>query len=221
MEDIKFDDEVVDYENKEEEIQEEEIKQEEKQKAYILYMVTDRVQPGIVRYFRENGVNVSNIYSKIDEVRDVILMQSEPCRLIVADTGLGRFINTRSRKELIDMLGICDENNRITVFYTDNLIKHEYERELGDSELNIDWIKYINTPSIVAQMLSYKEKYILDDFYDTEEIEEVEMSKIKGLKVDTKENIVTIKEYDRYIDNIAIDMMNSDDNLLEEYSIEL
>ena len=109
---------------------------------------------------RESGLNVSRIFKNIADARDELIMQTEPYRLVVVETGLGRFTSTSQRKEIIDLLGICtDEDSRASVFYTDSVLKIDVIRELGkdtkykisdlcpytfsEEDLNDKWIKEI------------------------------------------------------------------------------
>lgn len=159
---------------------------EKEQESLILYIVTDRKTKGLVNYFRECGLNVSNIISSISQARDTLLMQYKPCRFVIIDTGTGKFTSTKVRQELIDVLGICDESNKVSVFYTDSIIKAEATRILGKNKLDMDWYKYQNTVTTVATLLSCNEKYELDE--DSENDEELTNTKlinmIKG--TDTK-----------------------------------
>ena len=150
----------------------------------ILYIVTDRPLPDLLRYFRENGVNVSNIFSTIEDVRDAVLIQTRPCRIAIIDTGLGKFTATKVRKNLIDLLGICDEHNRVTVFYSDSVIKMEAIEELGKNRQGIDWFRYPSTVGVVATLLKYRERYIQDYGADKTEqtIQFEDIESLKGFK---------------------------------------
>lgn len=189
---------------------------------YVLYLVIDRQSHGLLNYFRESGINVSNIYNTIEDARNTILMQPEPCRVLIADTGLGRFTNTKTRQELIDMLGICDINNRITVFYTDSVLKADSTRELGKAKLDIDWIKYEGTASMVANTLSYKENYIMDDYIDDLDTipEKEDIYKIKGFNTNAPygEQI-----YVRGLDSTDLinNMLSSEEGLLQGYKVNM
>lgn len=154
---------------------------QEPEEDTILYIVTDRPLPGLLTYFRENGVNVSNIFSTIEDARDVVLIQTRPCRIAIIDTGLGKFTATKVRKNLIDLLGICDEHNRVTVFYSDSVIKMEAIEELGKNRQGIDWFRYPSTVGVVATLLKYRERYIQD--YGADKIEQtIQFEDIESLK---------------------------------------
>lgn len=143
----------------------------EEQQDKILYIVIDKAIPGLINYFRECGVKVSNIFNDIVDAKNTVLMQSEPIRIVVIDTGMGKFTTTAMRAELIDMLGIADENSRTTVFFTDSALKVDTIRTLGKSSKKIDWIQYKSTAVVAGTILSYGENYIYDMEDDLDVVE--------------------------------------------------
>lgn len=145
--------------------------EEQQTQDMILYIVMDKSIPGLINFFRECGVKVSNIFDDIVDAKNTVLMQSEPIRIVVVDTGLGKFTTTSMRSELIDMLGIADENSKTTVFYTDSALKVDTIRTLGKSGKKIDWIQYKSTAVVAATILSYNENYIYDMEDDLDVIE--------------------------------------------------
>lgn len=151
----------------------------------ILYIIADKAQPGLTGYYRNYGANVTKIFTNISEARDTLLMQIEPFRVIVIDSGTGRFTNIGSRRELIDLLGICDVDTRISVFYTDSAIKADVELSDEVEDKEISWYKYKSTPDVIAHILQNrdKENYIIDsDDYIEEEVDELILD-IKGARV--------------------------------------
>ena len=131
--------------------------------SVVLYIIIDKKLQGIVEYFKGLGIEVSGVFYSIDEARRVVLLQPKNSRLVIVDTGLGLFSNINARKDIMDIVGICDENNKITVFYTDTALKTDLNKESNKLNLDIDWHEYKNTAHIAAILLSYNEKYILDD----------------------------------------------------------
>lgn len=149
---------------------EEEVDENEPKPDMILYVVIDKYFEGMINYMRESGLNVSCIFKSISDARDELLMQTEPYRLVVIETGLGRFTSTNQRKELIDLLGVCtDEDSRASVFYTDSVLKIDVTRELGKNP-NIRWDKYKNTALLVSKLLKMHENFILMDEQNSDEL---------------------------------------------------
>lgn len=142
----------------------------------ILYILTDRVTSNLIDYFRNAGLPVSAIFNSVKEARDEMIYQIEPARLVIIESGLGKFTSVSARGELLDLIGIADEDNKISVFYTDSAIKADAKDSLDMDWKKIDWNKYVSTPDTVAQLLLKKEAYILDDsmvFNDKEKDENV------------------------------------------------
>ena len=149
---------------------------------YILYVITDRPFDGLINYMREHGLNVSVIFSNIDEARNYLLMQTDPYRLVVLETGLGKFTSTNQRKQLIDLLGMCtDEESRASVYFTDSVLKIDVTRALGKSA-DVTWEKYRNTAHVVSELLKTKEHFVLVDEQELDEIKTLDDYKdFKGL----------------------------------------
>lgn len=130
----------------------------------VLQFVIDKSTSDMLEYFRGYGVNVSRIFNDIEEAKNEILMQINPCRIVIVDTGTGRFSLIGARKALIDLLGIGDEDNKISVFYTDSAIKEDISMAEEVDNRQIDWIKYRSTADILAILLQKRqdENYIID-----------------------------------------------------------
>ena len=192
---------------------------EDEESEQVLYVVTDRPVHGLVNYFRECGLNVSNIYDNIVDVRNTVLIESEPCRIVIMDTGLGRFTTTQTRKELIDLIGICDDNTKVTVFYTDSALKVDSKRELGRGNVGIDWFEYNGTVNVVAQVLQYEERYKLNGKPDELDKQENVLD-TKGLSV-----AVQLEEPPFDIENqtkeILEGMLGSEEGLLPKYEVNI
>ena len=198
--------------------------EDEKPIDLILYVIADKAQVGMTSYCRNYGANVSKVFTNIAEARDNLLMQIEPFRVIVIDSGTGKFTNMGARKELIDLLGICDVDTRITVFYTDSAIKTDVELadEVEDKEIN--WYRYRSTPDVVAHILqnSKKENYILDSSDIDEEDTDITILNVTGLpgkegkKLDLGKPSITP-------DDVIFNMMNnnSTEGLIQGYEIKL
>ena len=150
----------------------------------VLYIISDKKQPGLINYFRECGLKVSNVFSDITTAKNSIIMQSMPTRIVIIDSGMGKFTTATMRSELIDMLGISDEQNRTTVFYTDSALKVDTMSSLGKAGKVIDWIVYSSTHVVAATILNYNESYVYDmeesgeDFDSTDSI-----LSMKGMRV--------------------------------------
>lgn len=151
----------------------EEVAKPVEKKDCILYVVTDKPTRGLVEYMRSCGLNVTNIYDNIADMRNILLMQFENTRIAIIDSGTGKFITPTIRRELIDMIGANDDDTRFTVFYTDSILRSDANTELGKAAKTIEWIKYQSTPIFVASMLCHEnENYIIDKANEYKESKE-------------------------------------------------
>lgn len=150
------------------------LKKKNKSKDLILYIIIDRKNPGMIEYFRELGINVSKIFTKINEAQDTLLMQVNPAKILIVDTGTGRFSAMGARKEILDLMGICDEDARISVYYTDTVLQSEVEYSDSFEAKSIHWHKYKSTADIAAHLLrnKNKENYV----YDSEDRDKIEVT---------------------------------------------
>lgn len=164
---------TVDDHDKNSKFSKEETEESEKPVDLVLYMIIDKPIAGLREYFINYGIKLSRVFSNIAEARDHLLMQVEPTRIIVVDTGSGRFTNMSSRKALVDLLGICDEDTKVSVFYTDNIIKFEVSGAEETEDKQIEWYKYRSTPDMLANLLQHKKKenYIFDSEKSAAEVQ--------------------------------------------------
>lgn len=167
-----------------------ETKQETKQEKLqdiILYIIIDKSTSDMLDYFRGYGLNVARIFNNIDDAKNEIMMQIDPCRIVIVDTGTGRFSVMGARKSLIDLLGLGDEDNKISIFYTDSVIKEDISMSEQVDNKQIDWIKYRSTVDILATLLqkTKSENYILDSTIEDirTETKPEELMRFKGLSI--------------------------------------
>lgn len=138
-------------------------------KNYVMYMIVDKQIDGMLDYFRSYGVQVSRIFNNVGMARDTMLMQIDPSLLVVIDTGSGKFVNMSVRKELIDLLGMSDDENKAIIFYSDTNLKYdiEYAKEVNGKD--IKWMKYKSTVGVLAELLQLMKvdnlKYLRDSEY--------------------------------------------------------
>lgn len=121
---------------------------------FSLYIIIDKYNPNLLSYLRGYGLKVAKIFKNINDAKDTMLVQIGKSRLVVIETGTGRFTNMAARKNLVDLMGICDEDyTRISVFYTDSLVKSEVSNTEEVEDKKIDWHKYRSTVEVLAVLL--------------------------------------------------------------------
>ena len=135
-------------------------------KDYVLYMIIDKPVDGMLQYFRSYGLNVSKIFSHIDDARNALMMQVNPARIVIVDTGNGSFNSMSARKQVIDVIGLGDDENKVTIFYSDTNLKYEIEASKEIQKKALTWYKYKTTAHLLACMLQSKDcNYISDGGY--------------------------------------------------------
>lgn len=173
-------------------INDEQTEEIEKPRDLILYIIIDKANPAMLQYYRECGVNVSKIFTNINDAKDTLLMQVDPVKILIIDTGTGRFSAMGSRKELLDLMGICDEDAMISVFLTDTVIKSEVEYNESFETKKIHWYKFKSNTDVIAKLLQAKDKenYIYDD-NDKDSVDDIPENVLdfKGFKAKVDDGI--------------------------------
>lgn len=173
-------------------IDSEQTEETDKPRDLILYIIIDKANPSMLQYYRECGVNVSKIFTNINDAKDTLLMQVDPVKILIIDTGTGRFSAMGSRKELLDLMGICDEDAMISVFLTDTVIKSEVEYNESFETKKIHWYKFKSNTDVIAKLLQAKDKenYVYDD-NDKDSIDDIPENVLdfKGFKAKVDDGI--------------------------------
>ena len=191
-------------------INDEQTEETDKPRDLILYIIIDKANPAMLQYYRECGVKVSKIFTNINDAKDTLLMQVDPVKILIIDTGTGRFSAMGSRKELLDLMGICDEDAMISVFLTDTVIKSEVEYNESFETKKIHWYKFKSNTDVIAKLLQAKDKenYIYDD-NDKDTIDDI------------PENVLDFKRFKAKVDdginigNPTIDIFDIPENVLD------
>lgn len=181
----------------------------ENKQSYTLYIVIDKAVDGLIEYFHGFGIEVSKVFNNIEQARDDLLIQSNKTRLVFIETGSGKFANMHARSCIVDLLGIIDDDIRISMFYTDSIIKSDVEYAKGINMRSIDWMKYRTTVEVLAYLikLNSDEHYKYDKDIEIKEDNNVDLD-IYGL-LDNKYN-------DTDIGGVQISMQDIEANMLNE-----
>lgn len=157
----------------------------------VLLFLMERQPPDVKMFFHDKGMDISEVYTDVEEAKIGMLMQSGTCRLVIVESGLGKFTTTSMRAELNDLLGMCDGiYKKATVFYTDSLVKSDNTSRGKKSK--IDWENYKGTMPIVQKLTQYKERYEPVSMRRLkEELESAESAlSFIGVATDTDDNII-------------------------------
>lgn len=193
------------------------------EKQYVLYVITDRKNPHMLQYMRQLGLDVTRIFTNINDAKDTLLMQVNPAKIVIIDTGTGRFSTIGQRKELIDLMGIADDEAKISVYQTDSVLRSEIKYNDAFDSKDIHWHTYRSTADVVAHLLNNKgrEKYIFDaDDKEEVQVYTEEVLKFKGLPFsEPKHNEVNMGSSALTLMDILSNMTFNDDrtNEIESY----
>lgn len=122
-------------------------------KDYVLYVIMDKPIEGVLQYFRSYGVNVSKIFTRIADARNALLMQVDPTKIVIVDSGNGAFNNMSARKDLIDLIGLGDGENKVIAFYSDTNLRAEVDSNRAVQKKAVEWVKYKTTSGVLAYLL--------------------------------------------------------------------
>lgn len=190
-----------------------------------ILLLTDRYHSNLIRYFRGCGINVKKVYTDLKQLRNAMLFAFGTVRVVIVDTGLGKFTNLTARGEINDILGMVEDTCRISFFYTDTISLNEAKESLEFNWKDIDWNKYISTASTVATILKTAKKkneiYILDD--TTLEEDELTWDSVmngKGIEIfHKKKSKMTFARPVYDIDVIQENLYSDNYNRLEEFDV--
>ena len=186
-----------------------------------LYILLDRPYPEqmLMLYVRNCGVKATDIFYNISDLRKEILLSEGACRIVIIETGYGKFTGNSSREEMVDMLDLCDEDTKITVFYTDNIIRDDCMRQLGDKKNIIEWCPYKNIVTALASIRLKNEEYVLDgEHEEAKEIDVERMLKSSGIRLGGIDEEEQIKREMFTVEEIKDNILNSDENEIEAFT---
>ena len=160
-----------------------------------LYILIDAPKIGIVQYMRENGIEIKGIFYDIVDANYSFMQEDGASRILVIDTGTGIFSKVDNRAEIVSLLGMCIDNKRGMLFYTDPALKTTVSKTMPKTKV----LKYGGTLSVVKALKEYNEEYC----YDGAEDEVVdELLQFKGEQVNYEvliQDVNTVKVEDGII----------------------
>lgn len=168
-------------------------------REYVLYIVTDKQADGLLSYFRYYGCKVSKVFTNIKDASEAVVMSMTPCKVVVIETGRGKFTSVSNRKNLMEVLSLGaetntsdeDYNNEVEIFYTDSIVKAEAKNSVEFDYRKLKWHNYSTTAVVLATLLQeLKEETYIYEYEDSEEIDKSDdLIKFKGIPAKTKERM--------------------------------
>ena len=168
-------------------------------REYVLYIVTDKQADGLLSYFRYYGLKVSKVFNNIKDASEAVVMSMTPCKVVVMETGRGKFTSVSNRKSLMEVLslgaetsnGDDDYNNEVEIFYTDSIVKAEAKNSVEFDYRKLKWHNYSTTAVVLATLLQeLKEETYVYEYEDKEEIDKSnKVLEFKGVPAKTGERM--------------------------------
>lgn len=135
-----------------------------------LIILCEAVKNGIVQYFADNGIKIRNVLTSIEDTKIEVMTVQGPCRLVIVESGTGKFITQEARRDICDLLGLSDDNTHATVFYTNSAIKTTIRNESKNMKLvDVDYVEYGSMLTVLDKLLEYNETYVYGGADDEKE----------------------------------------------------
>jgi len=162
------------FKKKQEEVQEEVA--EPIDSSLILIMEEPKV--GIVKYFKDMGCEISNIYynTEIEEAQYALMDISEyHRRIVIVESGAGIFTKDSNIGALVDIISLVNNISiDATVFYTNSTVINKVKKDIKTSAKKldidvpeVDFVEYESMVGVFNKLQSYNEKYIVGGAKDT------------------------------------------------------
>lgn len=144
-----------------------------------LVILMDRSIPNFLTYCRNLGLNVHSIFHSVKDMEDFLLFRSQ-VRIVIMETGVGKFNNINNRQDVVSLIGSCDEDRAVTVFFTDSVLRMDAKQLGRQLYKSVQWHKFDSTLVSIATLLEYKENFILGDDYQQETFSETNLLHSRG-----------------------------------------
>lgn len=154
-----------------------------------LVILIDNPKAGMVAYFNSIGIKIRALYSSIDELKIDLLFDNTSTRVVIADSGVGKFKEDKESNSLHDLLEIIKNNNSSlsVISYSDTISKNirnivkrmEKNSKQDNDKIDVDYSTYSNIRDIIDTLSKYRENYVVDG---AEDIIYIEPLKFKGIE---------------------------------------
>ncbi len=156
-----------------------------------VYLLSEKELPGIYEYAMDLGLNIQEVFTDIQKIKLMLLLQQEPSRVIITECGLGKFTSSAARKDIIDLAGMCGEDKKLCIFFTSKNLKEDITKSLGKVSKNIKWFKYKNTLDVINTIIELKEPYKKNESTEGT-VGLTEATRFKGTEVDNQCTVSTV-----------------------------
>lgn len=168
----------------------------------VLFFLTERKMPGLYEYARAYGINIKNIFNNIEDAEVGMVIEEKPTRLVVIESGLGKFIRTANRKDLANLMGLSagNDDKKITIFYTDSVLLSDARKVMGRRYKELSCHKYRGTIEVIRELLKLGENYIEGAQGDQENLEYA--LRFKGVHVEVEKSKIELGVGDCLLDGM-------------------
>lgn len=127
-----------------------------------LYLLVEEQKQGMIQYFHENDVEVYGIATDADILIDELIFEKDRVRLVVIDSGKGKFDDKKTLEQIEGLVEITCEIGNVSMFSninSFNTIKKKIVANSKEKANKIDVYKSSGVVDVLTHLQSYNEVY--------------------------------------------------------------
>lgn len=129
-------------------------------KECSLIILCEEIKNGVVDYFADNGIQIKCMFTSISDTTFEVMKSEGDCRIVIIESGTGKFITQDSRHEICDLLGVGSSNAKASVFYSNSALKNTIKSESKNIKLiEVDFTPYTSILTVLNKLSEYNEIY--------------------------------------------------------------
>lgn len=161
---------------------------EEPPKECSLIILCEEIKTGVVDYFADNGIYIKSMFTSISDTTFEVMKAEGNCRIVIIESGTGKFITQDARHELCDLLGVGSSSAKASVFYSNSVLKNTLRSEAKNIKfIDVDYTPYTSILTVLNKLSEYNEVYHDKGNIDSDDVQNVDFDYI-GKNVDVAEN---------------------------------
>lgn len=127
-----------------------------------LYLLVEVQKQGLIQYFHENGVEVYFISTTVDDIIDELLLEESKIRLVVIDSGRGRFDDKKELEAIEGLIEVVCDMGNVSMFSNTNYFNSLKKRAVSNNKERaekIDVFKSSGAVDVLTHLQEYNEVY--------------------------------------------------------------
>lgn len=124
-----------------------------------LFILCDNATNKFKEYIEETEIGAIQVYSSIDKARDELMLEFDEYRIVIVDTGTGKFSGIAQRRDIVDILGMMDDGCTASIFYTDEALRSDIKQHMGKNIGKVSMTRYNGTADMILELTKLGEKY--------------------------------------------------------------